>query len=168
MLLGYEEAIGFCVAPQVVPDKDGVSASAMVAEMAMHLREQRGGLSLHRYLRSLHAKYGEFASANGYFFLPPSQPSVVPDIFARLRNGGKYWEAVGPHRIKSIRDLTSPGYDSSTADKRPSLPVSSGTQMLTYEMEEGVVLTLRTSGTGEQTDQPGRQAGGSGGGWGGG
>src|SRR5699024_8948077 len=31
---GYEEAIGYCVLPEVVRDKDGLSAALMVAEMA--------------------------------------------------------------------------------------------------------------------------------------
>jgi len=37
---GYEEALGYCVDPGQVRDKDGVSAALMVAEMAAGLRAQ--------------------------------------------------------------------------------------------------------------------------------
>ena len=40
MLLAFEEAIGFCLG-DVVNDKDGVSASAVFAEMAGWLRRER-------------------------------------------------------------------------------------------------------------------------------
>lgn len=35
---GYEEALGYCVAPDVVRDKDGISAALLVAELAAGLR----------------------------------------------------------------------------------------------------------------------------------
>jgi len=42
--------------------------------------------------------------------------------------------------------LTS-GYDSSTVDYKPILPVSKSTQMITFSFENGLIATLRTSGT---------------------
>jgi len=53
---------------------------------------------------------------------------------------------LGSYTIKSIRDLTI-GYDSSTPDHKPTLPVSSSSQMITFTFEDGSVLTIRTSGT---------------------
>jgi phosphomannomutase len=44
-------------------------------------------------------------------------------------------------------DLTAPGYDSATADKKPVFPVSTGTEMITFYFENGGVATLRGSGT---------------------
>ena len=38
---GYEEALGYCVDPAQVRDKDGVSAALLVAEMAADLRDPR-------------------------------------------------------------------------------------------------------------------------------
>ena len=35
---GYEEALGYCVDPRSVRDKDGVSAALLLAEMAAGLR----------------------------------------------------------------------------------------------------------------------------------
>lgn len=48
--------------------------------------------------------------------------------------------------VKSIRDLTT-GYDSSTHDHKPLLPVSKSSQMITFNFENGLIATLRTSGT---------------------
>jgi len=142
VFLGYEEAIGFCVGA-VVPDKDGVSAAPVFAEMAVNLSSR--GLTVKSHLDAIYRKYGELVSINHYYFC--HDPAVVKTTFDLLRNGDKYWKSCGEYQIRSVRDLTTPGYDSTTEDKRPTLPVSSSTQMLTYTFENGCVLTLRTSGT---------------------
>ena len=147
-LFAFEEAIGFCCGG-VVRDKDGVSAAAVVAEMAGVLA--REGLTLAGQLRALAARYGSFCSSNGYVIV--DAPAKTDAIFARLRNEGHYWAAAGggggaaPLRIAALRDLRAPGYDSEQADGRPVLAVSSGTHMLTYTFANGVVATLRASGT---------------------
>jgi phosphomannomutase len=40
LAFGYEEALGYCVDPQHVRDKDGISAALLVATLAAHLRGQ--------------------------------------------------------------------------------------------------------------------------------
>jgi phosphoglucomutase/phosphopentomutase len=52
----------------------------------------------------------------------------------------------GKYEIVSVRDLTT-GYDSSQRDKRAILPTSKSSEMLTFEFSNGLVATLRTSGT---------------------
>lgn len=41
LTFGYEEALGYCVDPQNVSDKDGISAAAMFMEMLAYLKSQK-------------------------------------------------------------------------------------------------------------------------------
>lgn len=52
----------------------------------------------------------------------------------------------GKYIITSVRDLTT-GRDTSQIDGLAVFPVSKGSQMITFSFSNGVVLTLRTSGT---------------------
>ena len=48
--------------------------------------------------------------------------------------------------MTNVRDLTI-GYDDSTDDKVALLPADPGTEMITFTFDNGVIATLRTSGT---------------------
>lgn len=75
---------------------------------------------------------------------------VVSKIFSRLRGDGSYLSNFGGYAVTAVRDLADGhGFDSEMADCRPSLPlVSGGAHFLTFKFGgEGVVATLRTSGT---------------------
>ncbi|KAH6565777.1 hypothetical protein BASA50_003368 [Batrachochytrium salamandrivorans] len=152
----YEEAIGFMVG-DAVHDKDGVSALGVVAEWANHLYSE--GKSLHGHLLSLYEKYGYFTSNNGYFIC--HDQALINTIFEDIRYGKdrkaaeagsefpfalQYPETIGGSKVVWVRDLTV-GYDSAQPDKKPTLPVSASAQMLTLELENGALITLRTSGT---------------------
>eukprot|EP01114_Cavostelium_apophysatum_P020958 TRINITY_DN7176_c0_g1_i1.p1 TRINITY_DN7176_c0_g1~~TRINITY_DN7176_c0_g1_i1.p1 ORF type:complete len:607 (-),score=197.81 TRINITY_DN7176_c0_g1_i1:64-1842(-) len=140
-LFAFEEAIGFMVS-DICLDKDGVRGAAVFAEMALFLN--RNGTTVNDHLNELYKQYGYFATKNRYFFC--YDPKVMESIFKEIRNGGKYCETVGPYKIKDIRDLTT-GYDTSKPDKKPVLPISSSTHMITFTFENGTVGTLRGSGT---------------------
>ncbi|RHY31484.1 hypothetical protein DYB32_003454, partial [Aphanomyces invadans] len=120
VLFAFEEAIGFCVG-NVVKDKDGDIPTSQ-----------------------LYATYGHFVTQNHY--VKCYDPATIQSIFKRLRNEGHYWHAVGNYAIQSIRDLTT-GFDSAQPDYSATLPVSATTEMITYSFVNGVVATLRTSGT---------------------
>ena len=97
-------------------------------------------------MQSLYAKYGEFVTNNGYYFC--RDPKTATKIFSDMQNGGKYWgEGIGEYKIKNVRDLSFPGYDSSTEDKKPTLPVSKASPMITITFENGCCMQFRASGT---------------------
>lgn len=56
VVYGYEEAIGYCVAPKVVRDKDGITAALKVCELAARLKAS--GRTLDDALTDLCVKYG--------------------------------------------------------------------------------------------------------------
>ena len=55
-MFGYEEAIGYCVDPTVVNDKDGISAALTVIQLANELRKDE--VTLLDYLNTIGEEYG--------------------------------------------------------------------------------------------------------------
>jgi phosphomannomutase len=98
-------------------------------------------------MQHLYDKYGEFVSNNGYFLMEDT--SVVKVIFDKITNNGNCdtLQSVGPFRINSFRYLGEPGCDSSQADRKPRLPTSATSPMLTLVFENGCVAQFRGSGT---------------------
>ena len=141
-LFAFEEAIGYMVG-DACWDKDGVRAAAIFAEMAGELYAR--GSTVNGELQRLQRELGYYPTNNRYFFC--YDPTKLPIIFGEIRNEGKYTKHCGRFEISGIRDLTGPGYDSTTANNKPTLPVSSGTQMITFTFTNGGVATLRGSGT---------------------
>jgi phosphomannomutase len=60
LVFGYEEALGYAVAPTLVRDKDGISAGLLVAELAARLHSI--GSSLIERLDELATEYGRYAT----------------------------------------------------------------------------------------------------------
>lgn len=58
LVYGYEEALGYCVAPQLVRDKDGISAAVMVADFVAELKMQ--GRTLADAIDDLARSYGVY------------------------------------------------------------------------------------------------------------
>ncbi|KAL7296965.1 hypothetical protein TKK_0009405 [Trichogramma kaykai] len=147
VLFAYEEAIGFMCGSSVL-DKDGVSAGVCVAEMAAYL--QTMGLSLIDKLNEIYCEYGHHISDNSYWICHESE--TIKRIFDRLRNfDGKehsYPTGIlgGKYQITNVRDLTT-GYDNTKPENKAVLPVSKSSHMITFTFKNGLVTTLRTSGT---------------------
>ncbi|GLY95620.1 phospho-sugar mutase [Actinoplanes sp. NBRC 103695] len=60
LAFGYEEALGYCVAPGLVRDKDGITAALLVAELAAGLRAE--GRTLADRLAELDVEFGVHAT----------------------------------------------------------------------------------------------------------
>ncbi|XP_045473084.1 phosphoglucomutase-2 isoform X1 [Harmonia axyridis] len=146
VIFGFEEAIGYMCGLQVI-DKDGVSAACHMTTFGNFLKSQKK--TLQDKLDEIYSTYGYHVSLNSYYICYYSH--VIQSIFDRIRNytGPKmYPKSVknGEYTIKNIRDLTT-GYDDAQADKKAILPVDPSSQMITFYFTNGLVVTLRTSGT---------------------
>lgn len=77
-------------------------------------------------------------------------PETTKRLFADLRRDASYPRRIGASadgvEVKYVRDLTT-GYDSSRADARAILPISASSEMITFTLADGSVVTLRASGT---------------------
>lgn len=78
---GYEEALGYCVDPQGVRDKDGITAALLVTELASELKEQ--GRTLPDLLDDLAVRHG--LHATDQLSVRVRDLSVISDAMRRLR-----------------------------------------------------------------------------------
>src|SRR4051794_40232975 len=81
LAFGYEEALGYAVAPDLVRDKDGISAALWIAELAAELKA--AGSSLPGRLEELAAEYGRYVTDQ--VSLRVDDLSVITDTMERIR-----------------------------------------------------------------------------------
>jgi phosphomannomutase len=81
LVYGYEEALGYAVAPGLVRDKDGISAALLIAELAASLKAE--GSSLPRRLAELAAEYGLHATSQLSWRV--ADLNLITEAMARLR-----------------------------------------------------------------------------------
>ena len=149
VLFAFEEAIGYMCGSTVL-DKDGVSAAYVVAQLVHYLYASNSNLV--QKLNEIYRKYGSHVTHNSYYFCYDSK--VINSIFERIRNfesdeeniADKYPKFLNGIPLESFRDLTA-GIDSSQPEYTPILPTSKSSQMITFYLSNGIVLTVRTSGT---------------------
>ena len=131
---GYEEALGYCVAPEVVRDKDGITAALLVAELAAILKSQ--GRSLLDVLDDLAQQHG--VHATDAFSVRVDDLSLIATVMDRLR-ATPPTELAGTTvtRVDDLRD-PRPGPDGAV------LPPTEG---LRWFLEDGTRVIVRPSGT---------------------
>ncbi|WP_405716090.1 phospho-sugar mutase [Streptomyces sp. NBC_00046] len=125
---GYEEALGYCVDPEGVRDKDGITAALLVAELASVLKEQ--GRTLLDLLDDLAVAHG--LHATDQLSVRVKDLSVISDAMARLREQPP--AALAGLAVTSAEDLAR-----GTAE----LPPTDG---LRYHLR-GARVIVRPSGT---------------------
>ena len=81
LVYGYEEALGYCVAPDLVRDKDGIAAALLVAELAAGLKAN--GESLLTRLAEIDAAYGRHDT--GQISIRVDDVRQIGELMARLR-----------------------------------------------------------------------------------
>jgi phosphomannomutase len=126
---GYEEALGYCVDPEAVRDKDGISAAVLVAELVAGLKAS--GRSLADKLDEIEASYG--VHATDQLSIRVVNLSAIASVMSRLRSAPP--AELGGHAVESVEDLL-PGFG--------GLPP---TDALRYRLSDGVRVIVRPSGT---------------------
>ncbi|KRC85130.1 phosphomannomutase [Terrabacter sp. Root85] len=126
---GYEEALGYCVAPQLVRDKDGVSAALLLAELAAGLKAQ--GRTLIDLLDDLAIEHGVHATDS--FAVRVSDLAQTDTLMGRLR--AEPPTTVAGVDVARVDDL---------AEGDGGLPPTEG---LRYHLADRSRVVVRPSGT---------------------
>lgn len=148
VLYAFEESIGYMFST-IVLDKDGISAATHLATLCCYLKEIEN-ITLTEKLNRLYEEYGYHCTNNSYYLC--YEPEKIKKIFERIRNWNGQNQCYCPsicnakYTITSIRDLTT-GVDTNQPNGKAVLPSSPNSQMITFTFDNGVVMTLRTSGT---------------------
>ncbi|GAA1302485.1 phospho-sugar mutase [Brachybacterium tyrofermentans] len=132
IVFGYEEAIGYCVLPEVVRDKDGLSAGLMVAEMAALAKAE--GTTLIGRLDELAAAHGLFATSQ--LSIRVEDLAQIPAMMQQLRSAPP--TALLGSEVVTTQDLSQGSVEST------GLPPTEGMLLLSAEDTRVVV---RPSGT---------------------
>jgi phosphomannomutase len=126
---GYEEALGYCVSPESVRDKDGVSAALLVAELAAELKAD--GRTLLDRLDDLARAHGVYATTQ--YAVRVADLSLIGDAMQRLRANPP--AQLGGADVERADDLSRGSDD---------LPPTDG---LRYLLAGGGRVVVRPSGT---------------------
>ena len=129
LAFGYEEALGYCVDPEHVKDKDGVSALLLLCELAA--QEKARGRSLVDVLDDLAVAHG--LHATDQLSVRVTDLAEIARAMATLRSTPP--TALGGLRVESVDDL---------AEGSADLPPTDG---LRYRLADGARVIVRPSGT---------------------
>ncbi len=136
-VFGYEESYGYLMG-DFCRDKDAVTASMMIAEMASYYRSQ--GLSLYEAMEKLYEKYGAFSERTINVVLPGvSGLSKMREIMENMRKNPP--TEIAGVKVGCVRD-----YLSGTTNKGETLHLS-GSDVVYFEMEDDTRFIIRPSGT---------------------
>ena len=129
LIFGYEEAIGFCVDPQTVNDKDGVSAALLMAQIATDLKSE--GKTLNDLLDEIWETYGFHATEQ--ISIRVSDLALISTLMNKLRT--QTITEIAGFKVLSKDDLAKP---------TNSLPATDG---LRFNLEKKIRIIIRPSGT---------------------
>lgn len=129
LLYGYEEALGYCVAPELVRDKDGISAAVLIAELAAAAKAD--GKTIFDTLDELYLVHGLHASDQ--LSIRVADLGLLDAMMNRLRVSPP--ESFGGSAVETFKDL---------AEGSETLPPTDGLLYLTKDLSR---VIIRPSGT---------------------
>ncbi len=128
LIFGFEEALGYCVDAANTPDKDGISAALIIADLASRLALQ--GKTLTSHLADLGEKYGHYAT--GQISIRVTDLSIISNLMAKLR---------------SIPLAQIAGVNSKFTDLAIGSPDLGPTDGVRFDLADGRRVIVRPSGT---------------------
>jgi phosphomannomutase len=128
LIFGYEEALGYCIDPDHVADKDGVSAALLLANIAR--REKAAGRTLWDLLDDLGTRYGFYST--GQISIRVSDLSII----------GKAMQSIRTAPPKELAGLSASFTDMSLGSQ-DLMP----TDGLRFDLADGRRVIIRPSGT---------------------
>jgi len=129
LTFGYEEALGYCVDPTSVNDKDGISAALMLAQVATDLK--RGGKTLLDFLDEIWNRHGFHGTEQ--ISIRVTDLTKIAVLLERLRSDPP--TKIAGRKIQSIDDLMRP---------KDGLPPTDG---LRIWLDDEIRIIIRPSGT---------------------
>ena len=129
LAFGYEEALGYCVDPEQVADKDGVSAALRVVEMVATLKAS--GRTVHDVLDELAIAHG--LHATDQLSVRVDDLTLITEVMARLRTSPP--TSVAGLEVERFLDLE---------DGSADLPPTDGVRL---DLAEHTRVIVRPSGT---------------------
>ncbi|MCW2849485.1 MAG: phosphoglucomutase/phosphomannomutase alpha/beta/alpha domain [Marmoricola sp.] len=129
LAFGYEEAIGYCVDPAHVKDKDGISALLMVCDIAA--RAKAAGRTLRDLLDDLARTYG--LHATDQLSVRMDDVAAIPAVVDRLRDDPP--TSLGGLAVEGVDDLSLGS---------PGVPPTFG---LRFRLADHARVVVRPSGT---------------------
>jgi phosphomannomutase len=129
LAFAYEEALGYCVAPDLVRDKDGVSALLLVADLAARLKAE--GRTLVDRLDDIAREHG--LHATDQLSVRVTDLSRIAEAMGRLRSSAP--SRLGGLVVTGVDDLALGDGD---------LPPTEG---LRFRLAESARVVVRPSGT---------------------
>lgn len=129
LVYGYEEALGYCVAPNLVRDKDGLSAAVLIAELAAAAKAE--GKTIFDTLDELYLVHGLHASDQ--LNIRVGDLGLLDAMMNRLRVNRP--ESFGGSAVETFVDL---------AEGSDQLPPTDGLLYVTRDLSR---VIIRPSGT---------------------
>jgi len=142
VIYSYEESYGYMIG-DFVRDKDAVTASMLLAEMAAWYAGQ--GMTLYDAMQKLYEKYGQYAERTMNLVMPGLDGiTKMRELMAGLRNDP-------PTQIAGVDVVMRRDYESGIElDVKTGLSVEielSGSNVLRYGLSDGTAVIVRPSGT---------------------
>ncbi|CBT75050.1 MULTISPECIES: phospho-sugar mutase [Glutamicibacter] len=126
---GYEEALGYCVAPELVRDKDGISAGIVLADLAAQLKADGSTISVR--LDELAAKHG--VHVTDQLSLRFTDLAQIPVLMDKIRKNAP--ASLGGSDVSEVTDLS---------EGTEKLPATNAMVLHTFA---GARVIVRPSGT---------------------